>query len=76
MAPKVFSQYTYAAAKEPSISKKELRKPRTENVGAEKGFYVDHTCIGRRAVAIFISRFGRGRAFRLHDARAIMRHQL
>ena len=29
------------------MSKKELRKPRSENVGAEKGFFVDHTCIGK-----------------------------
>lgn len=27
------------------MSKKELRKPRDENIGAEKGFFVDHTCI-------------------------------
>ncbi len=35
-----------AAVQEPPVSKKELRKPRDENIGAEKGFFVDHTCIG------------------------------
>ena len=39
-----------AAVQEPPVSKKELRKPRSENVGAEKGFFVDHTCIGTVSV--------------------------
>ncbi len=39
-------QRVSAAVQEPPVSKKELRKPRNENVDAEKGFFVDHTCIG------------------------------
>ena len=39
-------QRVSAAVQEPPVSKKELRKPRNENIGAEKGFFVDHTCIG------------------------------
>ena len=35
-----------AAISEPPVSQKELRKPRSENIGADKGFFVDHTCIG------------------------------
>ncbi|CAL5228056.1 g11121 [Coccomyxa viridis] len=38
-------QRVSAAVQEPPVSKKELRKPRNENVDAEKGFFVDHTCI-------------------------------
>ena len=44
---RVLRQRVSAAVQEPPVSKKELRKPRSENTGAEKGFFVDHTCIGR-----------------------------
>ena len=75
-APRVCRQRISAAIQEPPVSKKDLRKPRTENIGADKGFYVDHTCIGERAVAICISHSGRSLASRLHFASAVMFHQL
>ena len=43
---RLLRQRISATVQEPPVSKKELRKPRSENVGAEKGFFVDHTCIG------------------------------
>lgn len=43
---KAIRQHISATVQEAPASKKELRKPRTENVDAENGFYVDHTCIG------------------------------
>ena len=38
-------QQVSATIQEPPVSKKDLRKPRDENVDAAIGFYVDHTCI-------------------------------
>ena len=38
-------QQVSAAIQEPPVSKKDLRKPRDENVDAANGFFVDHTCI-------------------------------
>ena len=38
-------QQVSAVIQEPPVSKKDLRKPRDENVDAANGFYVDHTCI-------------------------------
>ena len=38
-------QHVKAAVQEPPASMKELRKPRVENVNAQNGFFVDHTCI-------------------------------
>ena len=38
-------QQVSATIQEPPVSKKELRKPRDENVDAANGFFVDHTCI-------------------------------
>jgi hypothetical protein len=75
-SPRLCRQRISAAIQEPPVSKKDLRKPRTENVGADKGFYVDHTCIGEQAVAICISRLERGLASRLCLADAMMCHQL
>ena len=54
-APRASRRYISAAIQEPPVSKKELRKPREENVGADKGFYVDHTCIGRPAILVNIA---------------------
>ena len=50
-ASRASRQRTSAVIQEPPVSKKELRKPRTENVGADQGFYVDHTCIGKQKIA-------------------------
>ena len=38
-------QQVSATIQEPPVSKKDLRKPRDENVDAANGFFVDHTCI-------------------------------
>ena len=38
-------QQVSAVIQEPPVSKKDLRKPRDENVDAADGFFVDHTCI-------------------------------
>ncbi|CAK0771378.1 hypothetical protein CVIRNUC_003855 [Coccomyxa viridis] len=38
-------QQVLATIQEPPVSKKDLRKPRDENVDAANGFFVDHTCI-------------------------------
>jgi len=62
VSSRVLRQRLSAAIAEPPVSKKDLRKPRSENVGADKGFFVDHTCIGTFSHQVFLHRL----AFFLH----------
>ena len=56
VSSRVLRQRLSAAIAEPPVSKKDLRKPRSENVGADKGFFVDHTCIGTFSHQVFLHR--------------------